>query len=91
MDPPKTPPMAEPDQRALRPAADAYIAARQEYEKARTGADAAYDRLQASPETLEYQIDWNVSRRAEAAAADRLQRAERAYRKAGGYVAGPDE
>jgi hypothetical protein len=91
MDPPKTRVMSEPDQRALRAAADAYDAARQEYENARTAADTAYDRLHASPETLEYQIDWNVSRRAEAAAANRLERAEQAYREAGGYIAGPDE
>ena len=91
MDPPKPRVMSEPDQRALRAAADAYVAARQEYENARTAADSAYDRLHASPETLEYQIDWNVSRRAEAAAANRLQRAEQAYREAGGYIAGPNE
>jgi len=83
--------MSEADHRALRAAADAYVAARADYQAVKASADAAYDRLEASPETLEYQIDWNVARRAEAAAAWRLTRAEEAYSKAGGYPAGPDE
>jgi hypothetical protein len=83
--------MSEADQRALRAAAAAYTGARREYDRARTAAQSAHDRLEASPETLEYQIDWSVARRAEADAAWRLERAEEAYRQAGGYVAGPDE
>ncbi|HTX12600.1 MAG TPA: hypothetical protein VME22_28545 [Solirubrobacteraceae bacterium] len=83
--------MSEFDSQVLRAASDAYLVARREHDAATAAADAAYDRLQASPETLEYQIDWNVARRAEAAAAWRLERARTAYRQAGGYLAGPGE
>ena len=83
--------MPKRDQRALGATADAYLAARQDHEHAVTAAAAAYERLEASPDTLEYQIDWNLARRAEADAAWRLERAEEAYRKAGGYLAGPDD
>lgn len=81
--------MSEANQRSLRAAADAYAVARADYEAAKADSDAAYDRLEASPATLEYQIDWNVARRAEAAAALRFSQAEEAYRGAGGHVAGP--
>jgi hypothetical protein len=74
------------DQRVLDAAADAYAAARREFEGATSAADQTYERLQASPETIEYQIDWNVARREEAAAASRVKEAEERYRKAGGYV-----
>lgn len=83
--------MSRVDQRALQAAAVAFGAARNDYEAAKTDADAAYERLQVSPETIEYQIDWNVARREEAAAAWRLSQAEQAYREAGGYVADSDE
>ena len=83
--------MSESDQRALVAAADAYVAARRDYEHAVTDAAAAYERLEASPDTLEYQIDWNLARRAEADAAWRLERAAEAYRTAGGYLAGPGD
>jgi len=79
------------DQRVLRAAADAYAAARANYEAVKAGADAAYERLERSPETIEYQIDWNVLRREEAAAASRFKRAEESYLRAGGYVASDDE
>ena len=64
---------------------------RRESEAASAVADAAYERLQASPETIEYQVDWNVARREEAAAGWRLRQAEERYRRAGGYVANSDE
>jgi hypothetical protein len=80
--------MSESDQRALGAAADAYAMARRNYERAVTAAAAVYERLEANPDTLEYQIDWNVARRGEADAAWRLKRAEDAYRAAGGYIAG---
>ena len=83
--------MSGVDQRALRAAADAYSATRSEYEAAKAAADQAYERLQASPETIEYQIDWNVARREEAAAAWRVKEAEARYRRAGGYVRESDE
>ena len=38
------------------------------------------------PDTVEYQIDWNVARRQEAAAAARARQTEREYVKAGGYA-----
>jgi hypothetical protein len=79
------------DQQALRVAADSYRTARQQYAAAKVAAHTAYQRLQASPETLEYQIDWNVTRREEAAAAERLRQAAEAYRKAGGYLSDEDE
>ncbi len=81
--------MSGVNQRALRVAAERYVAARREYRAAKAVAEAAYDRLQASPETIEYQIDWNLTRREEAAAAWRLEQAGEAYRNAGGYL--PDE
>jgi hypothetical protein len=83
--------MPEVDPRALRAAADAYAAARADYETVKADADAAYERLETSPETIEYQIGWNVACREEAAAAWRLERAEEAYRKAGGHLARSDE
>jgi hypothetical protein len=83
--------MSGVDQRALRAAADAYAATRSVYEDAKAAADQAYERLQASPETIEYQIDWNVARREEAAAAWRVKESEERYRKVGGYVRESDE
>ena len=83
--------MSGVDQRVLRTAAAAYAAARSEYEAAKTAADQAYERLQASPDTIEYQIDWNITRREEAAAAWRVQEAQARYRAAGGYVRDSDE
>jgi hypothetical protein len=79
------------DQQLLRAAADAYAAARVDYEAVKRAADAAYERLEASPETIEYQIDWNVTRREEASAAWRFKQAEKSYLRAGGYVAGDEE
>jgi hypothetical protein len=76
---------------ALSSAADVYAVARRGYELAVTAATAAYERLEARPDTLEYHINWNVARRAEADTAWRLKRAEDAYREAGGYIAGPDD
>jgi hypothetical protein len=78
------------DQQALRAAADAYAAARADYEAVKAAADAAYERLEGSPETIEYQIDWNLARREEAAAAWRFKQAEDSYLGAGGYVAGDE-
>jgi len=79
------------DQRALLTAADAYAAERDRYRAAKDRAAATYEHLQASPETIEYQIDWNVARRGEAAAAWKVKQAEDAYRRAVGYVADSDE
>jgi len=73
--------MSEVDSAAVRAAAHACAAARSNYNAARAAADAAYERLQASPETIEYQIDWNVLRRQEAAAAWRLDQAQEGYRR----------
>jgi hypothetical protein len=75
------------DPRALRVAAEAYVAARRDQEAAKAACDAAYERLEASRDTLEYEIDWETARREEAAAAWRLRRAEETYHRAGGYVA----
>ncbi|MGO9820218.1 MAG: hypothetical protein ACLPTJ_06165, partial [Solirubrobacteraceae bacterium] len=79
------------DQRQLRAAADAYAAARDEVRVARNLADAAWVRLQASQDTLEYQIDWSSASKREAAAVARLEAAKAAYRDAGGYAAGDPE
>lgn len=78
--------MSRPDQRALRGAAEAQAAARAELALAKREAEAAWARLQANPDTIEYQIDWNVARRHEAAAVTRATQAERDYIKAGGYA-----
>ena len=83
--------MPQDEQRALSAAAAGYVAARRDYEQAVTAAATAYERLETSPETLEYQIDWKLARRAEANAAWRLERAKHAYREAGGYIAGSDD
>jgi hypothetical protein len=53
---------------------------------AEDAADAAYRRLEAGSDTLEYQIDWDVARRRAAAAAANMTRAERALVDAGGYA-----
>jgi hypothetical protein len=79
------------DQRALRVAADAYRDARRGYAAAGAAAETAHERLQTSPDTVEYQSDWIAARREEAAAASRLQDAEEAYRGAGGYVGDKDD
>jgi hypothetical protein len=50
---------------------------------AEAAAQQAWTRLEASPGTLEYQIEWGVARRDEAAAAGRLRRAREAYPAAG--------
>jgi hypothetical protein len=73
-------------ERALRSAAEVYAVARVDLDLARSKAEAAWTRLQASPDTLEYQIDWSVARRREAAVAARARQAERDYVMAGGYV-----
>lgn len=83
--------MAGVDQRTLRAAADAYVMAICEYKAATAEAHAACDRLQASPETIEYQIDWNVARREEAAAHRRMNQANETHRRAGGYVVDGDD
>jgi hypothetical protein len=46
--------------------------------RAEAAGQAAWTRLEASPATLEYQIEWSVARREEPAAADRLIRARQA-------------
>ena len=79
------------DQQELRRAAAAYTAARREYEAVTAATDAAYERLEASPETFEYKSDWSQARRHEAEVAGRLKQAEERYREAGGYVADRDE
>jgi hypothetical protein len=79
------------DQRVLRAAAAGYVAARDRYRDAKDAAAAAHDRLQASRDTLEYEIGWNLACKQEAHAAWRLKQAEAAYRAAGGYVDDSDE
>ena len=78
--------MATDGQRALSAAVQTHAAARAELELAVREAEAAWDRLQASPDTIEYQIDWNIARRHEAAAVARARRSERDYMEAGGYA-----
>ncbi|HUA47990.1 MAG TPA: hypothetical protein VMA77_22320 [Solirubrobacteraceae bacterium] len=73
-------------QSALHAAADAHAAACAQLELAQRDAEAAWDRLQASPDTIEYQIDWNLARRHEAAALAKVTEAERRYIRAGGYA-----
>ena len=73
------------DDGALRAAADAYAAAREECRVAEVATNAAYERLDANPESLEFQIDCDEARKREAAAALRTRRAKRAYIEAGGY------
>ena len=85
------PAMAGVDDWALRIAAEAYTAASLEYEAAKAAADAAYERLEASPDTFEYKADWFRTRRHESEVAWRLKQAEQTYREAGGYVADGDE
>jgi hypothetical protein len=58
--------------------------ARDQYRAAKDDAAVAYDRLQSSAETIEYQIAWNVARGREAGAAWSLKQTENAYRAAGG-------
>jgi hypothetical protein len=77
---------------SVRAAAEAYASARAELQAAHQQADAAWTRLQASPDTLEYQIDWSEARRHEAALAARVAAAEREYVRVGGYARDePDE
>ena len=64
------------DRRALHAAAEAHAAARAELERAQREAQAAWARLEASPHTIEYQIDWNIARRTEAAAVARTRQTE---------------
>jgi hypothetical protein len=80
-------------QRARRAAAEAEACAvaRDQHRAAEGDAAVSYDRLQASAETIEYQVGWNVARREEAGAAWRLKQAEDVYRAAGGYVHNRDE
>ena len=73
-------------QRRLRAAAEAYATTRDEYRAAEEAANAAYRQLEASPDTLEFQIDWSEARKREAAAAWRMKDAEKALREAGGYA-----
>jgi hypothetical protein len=80
------------DRQALRVAHAAYAAARAEREVAQREAEKAWVTLQASPDTIEYQIAWNLALRHEAAAVDRLSQAERDYTRAGGYaLADPED
>jgi hypothetical protein len=79
--------MAHAANHALQVAADAYAAASAECKDASDAADAAYERLQASPDTLAYQIDWTETRKREAAAVFNKRTAAIAYRLAGGHLA----
>jgi hypothetical protein len=78
--------MADAAAHGLRVAADAYATARAECSTASDAADAAYEQLQASPGTLEYQIAWSDARKREAAAVFRARTAAVAYRLAGGTL-----
>lgn len=66
--------------------AKTYASARREHRAATIAADAAYERLLASPDTIEYQVEWNVARRHEAATASRLKQAKADYEKAGRHL-----
>jgi hypothetical protein len=79
--------MAQSVEHGLRSARDEYAAARADRAGASDAADAAYERLQASPDTLEYQIAWSEARKREAAAVFRERTAHVAYRLAGGTPA----
>jgi hypothetical protein len=80
------------DEQALRVAGEAYAAARAERELAQREAEAAWVTLEASPDTIEYQIAWTLARRHEAAALARTVQAERRYVRAGGYaLADPED
>lgn len=71
----------------LQAAADTYAAASADCKDASDAADAAYERLRASPDTLEYQIDWTETRGREATAVFNKRAAAIAYRLAGGHLA----
>jgi hypothetical protein len=71
------------DKHAVRTAAKAYAAACRELREAEDAANAAWDRLETSPSTIEYQIDWNVARKHEAEMALKRRHAEQALRAAG--------
>lgn len=71
---------------ALQAAAAEYASAIRECAAAEERANRAHRRLEASPDTLEYQIACAQARKREAAAALRKRRAEKTYLAAGGYV-----
>ncbi|HTZ63344.1 MAG TPA: hypothetical protein VMB51_04515 [Solirubrobacteraceae bacterium] len=73
------------DEQALRAAAVHYASARHDCRVAEDAARAAYLRLEASPDTLEYQIAYSEARKREAATALRKRRAQETYLLAGGY------
>ncbi|HTU78561.1 MAG TPA: hypothetical protein VMF09_07360 [Solirubrobacteraceae bacterium] len=74
------------DKLALRAAASDYATAARECDAAQDAANRAYRRLEASPDTLEYQIAYSDARKREAAAALRKRQAAEAYLAAGGYA-----
>jgi hypothetical protein len=78
--------MTTRDRHRLPAAAEAHAAARAQRDLAERRAQAAWDRLQASPHTIEYQIDWSIARRGEAAAEAKVAQTERDYLRAGGYA-----
>ena len=71
------------------PAAVTLAEARRAYDAAVAAAEVAWDRLEVSPDTLEYQIEWSVLRREEATAAWRLRQAVEAYRRTDGDPSPP--
>lgn len=79
--------MAHAADHTLQAAADAYAAASAECKVASDAADAAYERLRASPDALDCQIDWAETRGREAAAVFTKREAAIAYRLAGGHLA----
>lgn len=79
------------DQRTLQAAAEACAAPRDQSWAAKDHASAVYDRLQASPDTIEYRIEWTSRAGDEAAAAWTCKQAADAYHGAGGYAPDTDE
>jgi hypothetical protein len=70
----------------LAAAAAAFASASSECRIAELAADAAYQRLEGNPESLEYQGACSDARKREAAAALRKREAHAAYLAAGGYA-----
>lgn len=66
----------KPTQASQRASEELRARARRDYERALAASALAYERLEASPDTIEYQIDWNLARLHEAAAARRLAQAD---------------
>jgi hypothetical protein len=65
-------------------AVDAYLTARREHAEAEAAANAAWERHEWNPDSIEYTIDWHVARRHEAEMALKAREATEVLRRAGG-------